>query len=347
MTCTKCKKYKATYTYNLELLCTKCYKKLNLCRRCGTPAKKKERITIDMSSFIDVCEHCKEPCEYCERCSTYHVGECPVIYNWRFKPTPRFIGTGKRYYGIELEFAHSENKYDPHDGDWEDRRKLAIKLHDTFGSNFYIKHDGSVRNGLEVVGHPMNKYKLFSSLTKEKFEKLTELGFINHESAGLHLHISKNSVHNLTIYKLYAFFSQHARKLYLSCGRTNEDWRRLYCRTVNKKVGKVIAKTKNETEKKIALRLTEHTIEMRVLGNSIDWETCIGRIQLYIFILEYATDKEIGAMGSWNTFLKELNKSKYKYAKMLKGLNNVRYNSETEEPEDSIQTSGEFFFQQP
>ena len=104
-----------------ELLCPACLdEQTTVCSCCGERIYKTDNSGTDT---IPLCEDCYdnhyERCTHCgaliHRRDTYYRGDDPYCYDcyhtlpaqgindYYFKPEPIFYGTGKRYFGVELE----------------------------------------------------------------------------------------------------------------------------------------------------------------------------------------------------------------------------------------------------
>ena len=111
---------------------------------------------------------------YCSDCYG-HCARNEAIHDYYYKPAPIFYGDGPRFFGVELEI----------DGGGESREKARslLEVCNREGDYCYIKHDGSLEDGLEVVTHPMD---LASQLQRmpwgELCRKAAGLGYLSHRS---------------------------------------------------------------------------------------------------------------------------------------------------------------------
>lgn len=81
---------------------------------------------------------------YCEPCFEDFDDE---IEEYSYKPEPIFYGKGKRYLGVELEVDNGGKV----DSNAESIKEVA-NYHE---EHVYIKSDGSLDDGFEIVSHPM------------------------------------------------------------------------------------------------------------------------------------------------------------------------------------------------
>jgi len=147
-----------------------------------------------ISDCIEVSDREGRPLRVCERC--YENGEY-LIHPYSYNPEFKFYSTpsDKRtslYFGIELEIERTERK---------------IKQGDIIKSlpNFvYVKQDGSLRDGIEIVSHPATYRWLKENTAKwGAILDLRKLGWCSFhtETCGMHIHLSKAAFGNLHLYK--------------------------------------------------------------------------------------------------------------------------------------------------
>lgn len=126
------------------------------------------------------------------------------VRNYSYKPEPNFKPEAKPktlFMGIELEtcFSRGTNAFT-----WVERYGG-----DYFASDlFYIKSDGSLTNGVEIVTHPFTPEWGLEHFPFETFDSLVDAGIFlkNHSSSGQHIHISKDA---FTAAHLWKFCMMH------------------------------------------------------------------------------------------------------------------------------------------
>ena len=147
-----------------ELLCEDCVADHCItCDHCGETIWTADCVTDDNSflcqSCFDAHYHRCESCDriisdddccwhddlpYCESCFEDLEDE---IEDYSCKPTPIFYGDGKRYFGVELEVD---------DGGKDNDNAYRLKsIGNAQLETIYIKSDGSLDDGFEIVSHPM------------------------------------------------------------------------------------------------------------------------------------------------------------------------------------------------
>lgn len=189
-----------------ELLCNDCCDSLTtVCEDCG------ERIWIDDSygdDNITLCPTCYDNnyhrCEccnrvihddnvwwrndypYCQSCYEEHFHD--EIEEYSYKPDPIFHGDGKLYLGVELEVDC---------GGKDDDNALALKdIANVSAENIYIKSDGSIDDGFEIVSHPMTlDYHMNTMDWESLMHEAIQMGYRSHQTStcGLHIHVNRNA----------------------------------------------------------------------------------------------------------------------------------------------------------
>jgi hypothetical protein len=150
-------------------------------------------------SWCNVCSDCNT--SWCEDCDAYFADGCDacadntdeygrrIIHDYSYRPDAIFHSTDKNerlYFGIEIEV--------------EDPRNLtesAAYAHRLEGMELaYLKHDGSLSCGYEIVTHPMSHdyYKNEASDLWDTLEHLRNFYKVKSwdtGTCGLHIHVSR------------------------------------------------------------------------------------------------------------------------------------------------------------
>ena len=196
-------------TFGGQYLCQSCYEEQTAtCDRCG------ERIWRDDDCGDDthtLCRHCEEhyyehcaDCGrlveasdlhylhddegYCERCHSRRY-EAGGVQSYCYKPEPIFYGCGPRYFGVELEIDGG--------GETSIHANMICRIGNQDGNHIYIKRDGSLDDGLEIVTHPMTlDYHMDRMPCEETLGEALDLGYTSHQAGtcGLHVHVNRASL---------------------------------------------------------------------------------------------------------------------------------------------------------
>jgi len=107
------------------------------------------------------------------------------------------MSTNQPYFGVELEVDQTSSRR-ARIGPTDMAKKLMEEIEE-FNDRFYIKYDGSLNNGLEIVSHPHTYSQHFNtSYWRQIFTKCIANGFTSHDAStcGLHFHINRDSLGN-------------------------------------------------------------------------------------------------------------------------------------------------------
>jgi hypothetical protein len=153
-------------------------------------------------SNANYCEDCIHNLNYCEDCDEYYVEGCDshndsysqVIHDYSYRPDPIFHSTDKEerlFFGIEIEVEAPNNR--------AESAEYANRLEDM--ELAYLKNDGSLQCGFEIVTHPMTHdfYKNEADELWKTIENLRSSYGVKSwgtRTCGLHIHISRTGFKN-------------------------------------------------------------------------------------------------------------------------------------------------------
>jgi hypothetical protein len=181
------------------------------------------------------CEGCREDATYCDNCDEWSRYSCgcrddEYIHDYSYKPDPIFqISGGSEveyrrervgtiFMGFELEVE--ANHCDRTDG------AEYVNSKSNGERDFYLKSDGSLNNGFEIVSHPMTLTR-FQELDLSWMETLTDRGFTSWSAGtcGIHVHISRDAFKSPShTYKFAQFISMHKSEMTRLGGRDSDRW---------------------------------------------------------------------------------------------------------------------------
>jgi hypothetical protein len=212
-------------TMGEHYICESCANNYIICDDCG------DLTHIDYTHLarvngdnIYICDGCRDYYWYCEHCETYVATsewnadrDCCTrcaetinfdeldyrheeeINNYTYKPKPKFIKgdneVTKRFYGMEIEIGDQMAR---------NGAEVIYPLLNANGRRAYLKRDGSIRTGgYECVTHPMSSRSLHKWIDKEFTMAKKERGSCwNTDGCGVHIHVSRDSIGKLTLFKL-------------------------------------------------------------------------------------------------------------------------------------------------
>lgn len=211
--------------------------------------------------------------------------------------------------GVELEIDSGGSS------DTYARKLLDIANADE--DNMYIKHDGSLDEGMELVTHPMTlEYHMNAMPWKQIASKAIELGYRSHKTStcGLHVHVGRNmfgsdrATQETAISRVLFFVERFWQELLKFSRRTEAQinrWAARYGMKDNPKQVMSNAKEKNMGRYACINLCNYSTIEFRIFRGTLKYNTIIATLQLVARICTMAaemTDEEFTAL-SWPGFV--------------------------------------------
>lgn len=293
--------------------CTSCYDdRFTTCERCGTV------IYFDDANYYADDEDHDAP--YCDSC--YHEKE-HSIHSYQFKPEPIFYGSGL-FMGVELEVDKGGENYD-HASD-------ILKIANQNFPHIYIKRDGSIDDGFELVTHPMSlEYHMTEMPWPETLKQAIKLRYHSHQTTtcGLHVHCSRAALgetadqQEAVIARLLFFIEKHWNEMLKFSRRTEYQINRWASRYGFKdSPGEVMKNAKDaRLGRYVCVNLENYnTIEFRIFRGTLRYETFIATLQMVDEICNTAissTDKKFQSM-TWNSFVSKIPKCKIELINYLK-----------------------------
>jgi hypothetical protein len=219
-----------------KYLCGNCFKAHYFtCNRCGNYKALKERVDVgwkgvnihfvcaDCAQKVFLCPTCRqvisstgkgEDGKHCIRCIEIAKRPHRELEGSDFRPVPKMIGKGGPYYGIELEVDNPFRDMDNSKITELAWNRVACmkelgKLITASGKVFYVKSDGSLRNGLEIVSHP---HTIQAWDAQKWLREACQLvkdyggGSFNTETCGVHVHRGKDDLTDLHLSMLVVLF---------------------------------------------------------------------------------------------------------------------------------------------
>ena len=310
------------------------------CERC-------ESYNSDCTYFIsDRSEHWCVGCSdhnayWCDDCDEYNADGCDrcsddmssdgtrLIHDYSYRPDAIFHSTKddeRLFFGIEIEVEAKD-----------DLRASAEYAHQLESMDLaYLKHDGSLNNGFEIVTHPMSHdfFKneagdFFAVMEGLRSQRGIRVKSWDTRTCGLHIHISRSGfsggahMHRFLnlVYTNPDFYSTLA-------GRTSDQWakftdiiKREYARDANgdrvpDPLGGYEIETKrtfmhkldnerNSDRYSAVNTLNRETLEMRIFRGSVNGDTIKSQLDLAHASVEYTRNLTVqdvtqGALTSDN-----------------------------------------------
>lgn len=280
-------------------MCDSCYENhYTTCEECG-------RIIHQEYAYYDDDDY-----PYCSDC--YHQRCNNTIRDYNYKPAPQFFGEGNRYFGVELEIDEGGK-----DNEKASQIMFAANIED---DHIYIKSDGSLCDGMEIVTHPMTLDYHKSEMPWGKIcEKAVQLGYRSHKTTtcGLHIHINRTTFgetreeQDEAISRVLYFVEHHWAELLKFSRRTEYSINKWATRYGYKNSPKDILDHAKEgaNGRYACVNITNwNTIEFRMFRGTLKLNTIFTTLELVDKICDLAvslTDDELSAV-SWTDFVKLL-----------------------------------------
>jgi hypothetical protein len=184
-----------------------------------------------------------------------------------------------RFLGVELEVECGSR----------DREVVAEALHQRvnggeFGRAMFFERDGSLTHGFEMITQPMSVPALrdLFAFLRESGDTLRGVTSHRTQTCGLHVHVSRTGLDNLTIARAVTFVNDPSNDAFVQAlaRRYNTG----YCRVVEKELDTAHL----PGERYEAVNLTgRNTIEFRIFRGSLKYEAVIAAVEFCHAILEY------------------------------------------------------------
>lgn len=277
-------------------LCQECFD--NYYRRCESC----NRI------IHDDCTCWQNNLPYCESCFDDFEDE---IEEYSYKPEPIFYGNSYLYFGVELEVDNGGK-------DGENARTLK-DIANVYNEHIYIKSDGSIDDGFEIVSHPMTLAYHMNTMDWESIlHEAVEMDYKSHDTStcGLHIHVNRDAFggnqaeQEKAICKILFFVEKHWNEIFRFSRRTESNMNRWSCRLGMEKSGKeILDKAKDCGNRYVAVNLRNYsTVEFRLFRGTLRYNTFIATLQLVSEICRVAltmSEEEIDGM-SWSEFVRSV-----------------------------------------
>ncbi len=315
--------------FNGEILCSDCIDNFtSVCDCCG------ERIWSEDTygdEYTTLCYHCyNNHYTRCEECDSiihnddayeyddgYFCHECyqrirknAPIHEYGYKPEPIFYGDSNRYFGVELEIDGA--------GKDDDYAEELLDIANMREDHVYIKTDGSLDDGMEIVTHPMSLEYHKDFCWEDIMHHAVSLGYRSHQTStcGLHIHVNRDSLgldleeQDEVISRILYFVEHHWNELLKFSRRSEYAMNRWAARYGYENSPKAIMdKAKKNYGRYVAVNLCNyHTIEFRLFRGTLKYNTLIATLELVNRICDIAlsyTDDEMSKL-SWSEFVSEI-----------------------------------------
>lgn len=291
----------------------------------------------DSSSYVE-----SQGCRICDSCISDYYGNCDacnelvhhesddhwsnceredLIRDYSYRPMPDFNhlpsefdnaqivghelnGVTRRYrkiiymgFELEVECQNDRNNY----------RKGAKMLTENIGKYVYLKHDGSLNYGFEIVSHPMTLDFAMANFDWDSIANLENYGFEgwHTDTAGLHVHVSRDGFTGESHQARFVhFFHRNERFLTWLAGRTSSRWASFSGEQMRDLRNKL--RRYSDSDRYMAVNLNNSgTLEVRIFQSSMKPERLQMVLQLVDAVVNYTEKLSTKEMVSGDAFKAE------------------------------------------
>ena len=291
-------------TANSESICRNCYENdYFTCEACG------EVYHTDRYGSDGMCEDCADDDQSPSNVHSYSYTPSLVFHRGAGEARE-----GRLYFGVELELSHATG-----DDKINNIDSCVEILGGDDASNVYLKEDGSLERGFEIVSHPrtLQSWQEFRPVIEKYFDAAKN--YSDGHRDGLHIHISRRGMSAPHIARLGAFIAACQDEITVIARRNAEQWAKYHKKPEN---GREVKATASTASRYTALNwCNASTAELRVFRATLDVDEFFAAIEFshaaYQFTKNAIGIVEIVKGNPWQHFLAFLNSNKKRYETLI------------------------------
>lgn len=255
---------------NSTIICEECYNKIPKCSLCGC----KTNGRVKFSNGELACAICKRK-EY-------------LIQQGYFYTFARKKGEEKEknFIGFELELECKRkginfNEVTGTKGREENFGSLMLGIIEKLGLKFklFCTNDGSLNEGIEFQSIPCTyNYLKYNFHLKKLFKHIYKY-FYSHYTCGLHFHMSRETLNDVDIIKMFMFLDKNWDLLWDLSRREEEEYTKRICCSKHD-----IHTNYFPSDKYNALHPTKHTVEFRLFQAPNNYEEFMVGLQFTVLL---------------------------------------------------------------
>ena len=245
---------------------------------------------------------------YCDSCIGDHIkNENIKDYNYDPLDDLDFLGNPKDdlYLGLELEVYVNKDLND-----------TANTVSDSLEGYAILKEDGSIsKPGFEIVTAPCS-LSIHREKITEFFSSKPSINSGNGVDIGLHVHISRKPISQLSIGKMLVFINNPDNQdgIVAIAGRSSNNWAKLS--------PKKITDIKKQSSRYEAINLqNDATVEFRIFGSTVDPKLILTRLEFVHCLTVWVKDQSMLHL-TWNNFTDYVRENKALYPNLVEWLEN-------------------------
>lgn len=315
---------------NDEILCDECFEKNYFhCAGCGNDFPVEE--SNEAPNGDNYCGDCfNETCDSCQECGEivwrddiiyneeddeYLCSECDsnrtrILNSHDYKPSPVFLKKHNEnnplFIGFELEIECGRDR-DENDEAEDLKSKMKVLNIEEY---FYLKTDGSLSNGFEIVSHPFSQLFYKNLKMKSLLEYLSKQGYTSHDNGncGLHFHIDRKYFTISEINRLKIFFSLNKKKIFKLSRREVEENINRWARIEDLLPAEIFGYGVHSSDSRyVAVNVTSKTVEIRIFRGTLNNKTFLNSLKLIYAIIDFIKQTSSANLfngKSWSEFMK-------------------------------------------
>jgi hypothetical protein len=285
------------------------------CDRCGGATPEADTVvTADGTTICDSCRRdwywqCQECQQWnrdgrdcangccdpdncsCDDCCDYDLDDDTLIHQYDYKPPPEFHGTGPLFLGPEIEIETPP---------WsrEGCADIARSHLDDLG---YLKEDGSILSGFEIVTHPMSYEWAITHFPWQMLTRLRDCGCVATENTGIHVHLSRTGFTSpCHTYRWMKFIYRNQHQVQTVARRCSPGWAAFT--DDDRKAVKDYAKGARGHRYRAINTTNPDTFELRIFASSLDPDEVKAALGFAAASVEYTRDLTVDMIanaGGW------------------------------------------------
>ena len=323
-------------------VCDGCRESYIYCEFCHEYNHEEDTYWTDHERAI--CNGCVSDCETicCENCDMYvedsdgycnscgHCnGDSHLIKSYDYRPNFQFFGKATKtnpFIGFEIEIESTANKTD---------------LAETCAAHFedcYLKHDGSLNDGFEVVSMPKTIQEHYKAGYHVAMKKAIEDGGRSHNtsSCGIHFHLDNSNMSDAHKVRFGMFFAVCRAPLEVFARRSSDRW----CAFKDKGL-RYREYAQSEGRYEAVNWENRNTVEVRIFKGTLKYSTFIASMELCHAVYNFTREKQafssrLDDLIVFKRFFKWVKKRSDRYSHLIKYIESKEYfQNELEETKES------------
>ena len=282
----------------------------------------------------NLCQNCYRRPVCCNDCECHYTEgnshECyredgDTIYSYSYKPKAKFFGQGKYHLGFELEVEES-------DGNYDDRNYTASLIEQELGERVYMKYDGSLDAGFEIVTHPHTLEEYTTNFDWSFLSTLVMQNYVswNNSNCGFHVHISRTAFDSPKGYqsevshkmRFTKFIYDNQYQVERIAGRKANDFA-----TFSDKgaiLNKVLHHDQRNGRYEVVNVYNDKTYEIRIFKGSLRKARLLSNLEFVHAVCEYTRNMKVVAKHTpfaWSRFIKFVTDNDTQYPNLMLIIN--------------------------